>query len=126
MLGRAGVDIVVQHVFDRKTVPAFWDQGHHETESWAREFRARWCSEPVTSVTWAGGVAADEILASGAEEEVDMIALSWGQNARPGHAAIVKSVLAQAHVPVLLVKEPEPVVAERAGDANGARAAATD
>jgi hypothetical protein len=108
MLGRAGVDVVVQHVFDRKTVPAFWDQAQHETESWTREFRARWCSEPVTSVTWTGGVVADEIVASGAAEDVDLIALSWGQNASPGHAAIVKSVLAHAQVPVLLVTEPDP------------------
>jgi hypothetical protein len=109
MLGRAGVDVVVQHVFDRTTVPAFWDQGHHETESWAREFRARWCGEPVTSVTWTGGVPAEEIPASGAAQDVDLIALSWAQNTGPGRAAIVKSVLAQAQVPVLLVKEAEPL-----------------
>jgi nucleotide-binding universal stress UspA family protein len=106
-LGRAGLDVVVQHVFDRKTVPPFWDQGQHETESWTQEFRARWCGEPVTSVTWSGGVAADEIVASGAAEDVDLIALSWAQNASPGHAAIVKSVLAHAQVPVLLVTEPD-------------------
>jgi hypothetical protein len=41
-------------------------------------------------------------------EDVDMIALSWAQNASPGHAAIVKSVLANAQVPVLLVTEPDP------------------
>ena len=108
MLGQAGVDVMVQHVFDRNTVPAFWDQGHHETESWTREFRARWCGEPVTSVTWTSGVAADQIVASAAAEDVDMIALSWAQNASPGHAAIVKSVLANAQVPVLLVTEPDP------------------
>ena len=107
MLGRAGADVVVQHVFDRKTVPAFWDQGHHETESWTREFRARWCGEPITNVTWTGGVAADEIVASAAAEGVDMIALSWARNPSPGHAAIVKSVLAAAPVPVLLVGEPD-------------------
>jgi nucleotide-binding universal stress UspA family protein len=114
MLGRAGVDVVVQHVFDRTTVPAFWDQGHHETESWAREFRARWCGDPVTSVTWTGGVPADEIPASAAAEDVDLIVLSWAQNASPGHAAIVKSVLAHAQVPVLLVTEPDQA---RASDA---------
>jgi nucleotide-binding universal stress UspA family protein len=126
LLGAAGVDVVVQHVFDRKTVPAFWDQAHHETESWAREFRARWCSEPVTSVTWAGGVAADEIVDAGAAEDVDLIALSWAQNASPGRAAIVKSVLAQAHVPVLLVREPETSAGRPADDVAGARAAGAD
>jgi hypothetical protein len=114
MLGRAGVDVLVQHVFDRKTVPAFWDQGHHETDSWTREFRARWCGDPVTSVTWTSGVAADEIVASGAAEDVDMIALSWAQDASPGHAAIVKSVLAHAQVPVLLVTEPDQAAAATA------------
>jgi nucleotide-binding universal stress UspA family protein len=114
VLGQAGVDVVVQHVFDRRTVPAFWDQGHHEAESWSREFRARWCGEPVTNVTWTGGVAADEIVASGAAGDVDMIVLSWAQNASPGHAAIVKSVLANAQVPVLLVKERDPVGMEPA------------
>jgi len=108
VLGRAGVDVVVQHVFDRTTVPAFWDQAHHETESWTREFRARWCSEPVTRVKWSGGAAAEEILAAGLADDVDLIALSWAQDARPGHAAIIKSVLTHAHVPVLLVKEAEP------------------
>lgn len=107
MLGRAGVDVVVQHVFDRRTVPPFWDQGHHETECWSREFKARWCGEPVTNVTWTGGVAAEEIVASGAAEDVDLIVLSWAQNASPGHAAIVKSVLANAQVPVLLVVEAD-------------------
>jgi nucleotide-binding universal stress UspA family protein len=97
------VDVVVHHVFDKKTVPACWDQAQHAQESWAREFLARWYNRPGAALTWQRGQASDAILDAATREDADLIALAWAQNTSLGHADIVKSALLRARVPVLLV-----------------------
>jgi hypothetical protein len=38
-----------------------------------------------------------------ADEAVDMVALSWSQDASPGHAEVVREVVSRSAVPVMLV-----------------------
>lgn len=109
------VDVVVHHVFDKKTVPTCWDQPQHAQESWAREFLARWYNRPGAALTWQRGDPADAILDAATREDADLIALAWAQDTSPGHADVVKSALLRAHVPVLLVpslRAQEPPVAQ--------------
>jgi nucleotide-binding universal stress UspA family protein len=103
LFAACNVDVVVHHVFDRETVPAFWDQAQHAHESWSREFLARWSSRPGAAITLRRGNAADAILAAAAADHADLIALAWAQDSSPGHADVVKNALLHLPVPVLLI-----------------------
>ena len=96
------VEVVALHVFDRESPPPFADQPQHELEAWGREFLARYCRHGVRLEARVG-VAGEHVLEVAAEVDADMIALGWAQDLSPGHAAVVREVLARSRVPVLLV-----------------------
>jgi len=102
-LARAGVELVVVHVFDAGTVPMFWDQHAHEGRAWAQEFLARYCTQPGARLELRSGPAAEHVLDVAEAERADMIALAWSQRLEPGRAALVRHVVRNAAVPVLLV-----------------------
>ena len=103
LLTGADVDVVIEHVFGRDTVPRFWDQPQHEGESWSREFSARWCGYPVAVVAWRQGEPAVAILTAAGNEDVDLIVVGWGQDPSAGRGSVIKAALRAAPVPVLLV-----------------------
>jgi hypothetical protein len=91
-------------VHDEGSLPPFTDQPQHETESWAREFLARYCPGVELErlhlrVGWPG----ENIVRVARELEVDMIALGWAQDLSPGRAAVVRAALERSSVPALLV-----------------------
>ncbi|MBF6132437.1 universal stress protein [Nocardia otitidiscaviarum] len=106
LLGAGGVEIVVLHVFDRTTVPAHWDQAAHARDAWESEFVARFCNPYFPglrqTMTLRSGVAGDTIV-DVAAEQADMIVLGWSRQLLPGHAESVRTAVAAASVPVMVV-----------------------
>jgi len=102
LLARAGVELIVLHVFDAATVPKFWDHSEHAERAWQREFLARYCDQPGAHVELRSGVASDHVLDLAATEDVDLIAVGWSQRV-DGHARTLRRTLNEGHVPVLVV-----------------------
>jgi hypothetical protein len=100
---RAGVDLVVLHVFDAETVPRFWDQAAHAGQAWAEEFLARYCAQPGGRLELRTGAAGEHVLDVAAAERADMIALGWSQQLDPGRARTVRRAVLDAVIPVMLV-----------------------
>ena len=100
---RAGVDLVVLHVFDAETVPRFWDQAAHARGAWEEEFLARYCAQPGVRLELRSGVAGEHVLEVAEAERADMIALGWSQRLDPGRARTVRRAVLDAVVPVMLV-----------------------
>jgi nucleotide-binding universal stress UspA family protein len=100
----AHIDVVVVHVRDEESLPAFTDQPQHETTAWGHEFLARYCPWGIGSVRLDTrvGVREQEILRA-AEENHDLIALGWSQELAANRAPVVRAVLERARVPVLLI-----------------------
>jgi nucleotide-binding universal stress UspA family protein len=101
----ANVEIVVVHVHEAATLPAFTDQPQHQVRAWSEEFVARYCPWGVGKVRVAlrVGRREEEILAVANETECDLIALGWAQELAAGRAPVVREVLERGRIPVLLV-----------------------
>lgn len=99
------LEIVVLHVHEPSSVPAFTDQPQHEQPAWAREFVRRYCPWGIGSVGMeVRSGNPEEVIPLVAEEAgADIIALGWAQELGEGRAPIVRAVLARAKVPVMLV-----------------------
>ena len=121
LFGSAGAEIVVLHVFDHDTVPAFWDQPVHARRSWGEEFLARHVHGPGIRLELRAGAPGEEVLAVADAEDADLIALGWSRNLSAGHARTVRDAVGRARVPVLLVplRGPAPARRDRHHDADG-------
>jgi nucleotide-binding universal stress UspA family protein len=99
------LEVVVLHVHEPASLPAFTDQPQHEHSAWAREFLHRYCPWGIGAVRLEVRIgSADELVPLVAEQEsVDIIALGWAQELAEGRAAIVRAALTRAKVPVMLV-----------------------
>lgn len=111
--GRA--ELVVLHVFTAATMPRVLDRPERDLELLGAEFLARYCP-PATHVELRTGPVARQISDVCRDEAIDLVVLSWSQDASPGRAAVVREVLANSTVPILLL----PVVSA------GAHGAGTD
>jgi hypothetical protein len=69
---------------------------------WSQEFLARHCPT-AARIEWRRGSIPHGALDLCNEEAVDLIVLSWSQDTSPGHAAVVRELLATAPVPVMLL-----------------------
>jgi nucleotide-binding universal stress UspA family protein len=103
LFARAGVDLVVLHVFDQATVPRFWDQPAHARRAFEDEFMARYCAVPGARLELRSGVAGEQVIDVAAAEQVDLIALGWSQRLDAGRARVVRRTVTAADVPVMLV-----------------------
>jgi hypothetical protein len=115
------IDVVVVHVRDERSLPAFTDQPQHETRAWTEEFLARYCPWGIgdVRVDVRVGRRDEQILAAVSANDVDLIALGWSQQLAAGRAPVVRAVLERAHVPVLLI--PVHLSALRADEAERRR-----
>lgn len=102
LLAEAGVELVAVHVFD-DAVPRFWDEPAHATDAYIDEFSARWCRQPDVGVRLRSGSAPAAMMEVAEAEDVDLIVLAWSQDMSPGHARMIRSAMAGATLPVLLV-----------------------
>ncbi|MDY7106705.1 MAG: universal stress protein [Actinomycetota bacterium] len=103
-LADGGVELVAVHVFDARTVPRFRDQPAHADTSYATEFASRWCDDPPVEVHLVRGSAPAAVLDAAEEHGVDLIVLGWHRDLwSSDRAPVVRSALALADVPVLLL-----------------------
>lgn len=103
LFAASGADIVVVHVFNKTTVPKFWDQEAHARNSWDKEFLGRYCDHPDARLELRNGSPGESILDVAAHEHADLIALGWTQNLSPGRARTVRRVVKKSHTPLLLL-----------------------
>ena len=100
----ATVEIVVAHVHEERTLPAFSDHLAHEVRAWSEEFLARNCpSAPDATLELRVGEPHEHVLDILHHSGCDLVALGWSQDLAPGHAAVVRRMLADSPVPVLLI-----------------------
>lgn len=105
-LARAGqLELVVVHVHDPATVPAFGDHAPHSAIAWEREFLSRHLGPRHERITMQRrlGAPADEILAVAETARCDVIALTWYQDLSAGHARVVQRTLSLSPVATLLL-----------------------
>jgi nucleotide-binding universal stress UspA family protein len=100
-----GADVVVLHVFNQATVPRFWDQPEHARKCWADEFLARFLDRPNTRMEVRSGTPGESIVDVAGAEHADLIALGWAQDLSAGHAATIRTALANSAIPVLLLPQ---------------------
>lgn len=103
----AGAELIALHVFDASTVPRFWDQSAHASNSYAAAFESQWCDMPTADVHLRRGAAPATVVNVADDERVDLIALGWRQDLGAGRAATVRAALAHT-IPVLLVPLAAP------------------
>ncbi|MEU7143926.1 universal stress protein [Nocardia sp. NPDC046473] len=106
MFRSAGVEVQVLHVFDRRTVPAYWDQAAHERSAWQDEFLSRYCTPYFDGggppLMLRSGVPAESVLEI-AGREADLVILGWSQQLLHGHAKIIRRAMTDLAVPVMLI-----------------------
>ncbi len=103
LLARAGVDLIVLHVFDAATVPRFWDQAAHAHQAWTEEFLARNAAAAGARLELRSGSPGERVVDVAAAEEADLIALGWSQHLDAGRSRTVRRSVLHAGVPVLLM-----------------------
>ena len=100
-LGRVGVRATVLHVLTECNQPRMWEgPGHHAQEWFAEMCRRHGATSDVLTVV--SGEPEDQMRAHAAG--ADLVVLLWASDSHAGHAAVIRSLLAQAiEVPHLLV-----------------------
>lgn len=104
------LEVVVLHVEEPTSLPAFTDQPQHEQPAWAREFLRRYCPWGIGNVRLEFRIGNPEELVPLVADEaaVDIIALGWAQELVEGRAAVVRAALVRGKVPVMLVPVAVP------------------
>jgi nucleotide-binding universal stress UspA family protein len=98
------LEVVVLHVFDPASLPAFSDQPQHEVAAWSAEFLRRYCPYPEhVRLEVRVGAPGRHVLSVAEEIGADMIALGWAQELGEGRAAVIREALDRSDVPLLLV-----------------------
>jgi len=111
MLSDAGLELVVVHVFDRATVPSFWDQPQHATAAWEREFLHRNLPFHTARLRLRHGTPAAMVMQAGSEEQTDLVVMGWSRDLSPGRALTLEHQLAHGRLPLLLVPvAPDAVI----------------
>jgi nucleotide-binding universal stress UspA family protein len=100
----ADAELVVVHVDDERTIPAFSDQVQHEAEAYAGAFLSRYVrSAPAARLELRVGSPAEEIMAVARTVGAELIALGWPRALARERGAVARQVVERSEVPVLLV-----------------------
>ena len=110
VLDRAGVDVVVLHVFEPHTVPRYWDHAAHADVAWRRSFLQRHGMHGSAHLEVRSGLPMDTVGAVAVDEKADLVVLGWSQHPGPERARVVRGAIETGSVPVLLV----PLAGDRA------------
>jgi nucleotide-binding universal stress UspA family protein len=117
---RRKLEVVVLHVHEHASLPAFTDQPQHELAAWSAEFLRRQCPDPDNVLLEVRvGAPGQHVLRVADEIDADLIALGWAQELGEGRAAVIREALDRSDVPLLLVPLDR---AEHAGTAFESRA----
>lgn len=102
---QADVRLIALHVHTDASLPMFSDQPHHEVRAWSAEFIRRHAlpMSAESPLRLRVGQAGTEVLAAAVQEGADLIVLGWRQDLSAGRAAVVRSTLLRATVPVLRI-----------------------
>jgi Universal stress protein family len=113
----AHLEVLVLHVHDAESIPAFEDQLQHETEAWAREFVTRWVpvAPEAIRLEMRVGSAPQQVLQAADELHVGLIAIGWGRDLSPGRAPIVRLLLERGSHPLALLPAVPAMVGANAG-----------
>lgn len=103
----APVETIVLHVFTPATTPPMLDRPTRDLALWAAEFGARH-GPPGALIEYRSGAVADQVACACDAEHADLVVLSWSQAMTPGHAEVVREVLARSMIPVLLLPVATP------------------
>ena len=105
LVNASHIEVIVVHVYDEATIPAFSDQPQYETQAWAQEFLARYVPIPPDAVRLElrVGVPIEQIMRVRSETNADAIAMGWTQDISPGRGLLVRAVLERSPVPVILL-----------------------
>ena len=115
-LAGAGLELVVVHVFDRASVPSFWDQPQHAPSAWEREFLDRNLPFHPTRLRLRQGTPAAMVMQAAADEHTDLVVMGWSRDLSPGRAVTLEQQLAHGRLPLLLVPvTPDTVIDLTAG-----------
>jgi nucleotide-binding universal stress UspA family protein len=103
LASNAELQIVVAHVQQERSLPAFSDHLPHEVRAWSEEFIARYCpSATDVALELRVGEPHEHVLDILRRSRCDLVALGWSQDLAGGRAAVVRRMLAESPVPVLL------------------------
>jgi len=123
----AELQVVVAHVHQARSLPAFSDHLQHEVHAWSEEFIARNAPAAIdATLELRVGEPHERVLDICRHSGCDLVALGWSQDLGRGRAAIVRRMLADSPVPVLLTPVSSDLAsvypaAHAAGVAGGAR-----
>jgi nucleotide-binding universal stress UspA family protein len=99
----AELRVVVAHVHQARSLPAFSDHLPHEVHAWSEEFMARHAPAAIdATLELRVGEPHEHVLDICRHSGCDLVALGWSQDLGRGRAAIVRRMLADSPVPVLL------------------------
>jgi nucleotide-binding universal stress UspA family protein len=104
---RAGLEVIVVHVYDEDRIPCFADQTYHYAHAFGHEFIARYAPQTTAQLELRVGSPADEVLTAAITLHADLLALSWSQALDQGRAHIIKHLIAESPVPLLLLPSPQ-------------------
>lgn len=108
LIERSPAEIVALHVFEPDSIPPYSDHTGHEAEAWAKLFLDR-CfpgADDKARVEVRVGLAPEAVPEVVAETDPDLVLVAWHQDLTPGRARVVRTLLARATVPLLLVPAP--------------------
>jgi len=94
-------ELVVLHVFTSATLPAMLDRDS-DLEIIGKEFLARHLPH-AHRIVFRPGPTSRRVLEVAAEELVDLVVLSWGQDMAGARSRVVRDVLGSSPIPVLLL-----------------------
>lgn len=98
------LEIVVVHVDDASTIPAFSDQVQHETDAYTKEFFARYLpGAHHARLECRIGDVAEQILDVAASSAAEVVAIGWPHTEEPVDGTVGRELLERSSVPVLLV-----------------------
>ena len=108
LAANAELQIVVAHVQQERSLPAFSDHLPHEVRAWSEEFIARYCPFATdAALELRVGEPHEHLLDILRRSRCDLVALGWSQDLARGRAAVVRRMLAESPVPVLLTPASE-------------------
>jgi nucleotide-binding universal stress UspA family protein len=98
-------EVVALHVFEADAMPMFADQPAYETAAWAEEFmhRVPSANQERVRLEVRVGNAADVVRETAQEVGADVVVMAWRRDLSPGHAPIVRELLAKSSVPIVLL-----------------------
>ena len=98
-----GVRIVGMHVFTPATAPTMIDRPYYDVPAWCEQFLDTLLPGIHQSFHWATGTPGNRIAAACTTGVADLAVLAWSRQLGPGHADVVRTVLARAEIPVALI-----------------------